>query len=157
MQKKAQKRSNNKSDSPNPIPGPKDWTHVDSKGQARMVNIGTKKITRREAIASGTVRVRAETLKRIEDNSIKKVLTREFTNYVVDEYAKWGLTLNPDEVAALLIPYLKNADAPGYFNADGFLQGGIAPDNEYAGLESNIGSLVPYNPYAISNLVINFK
>jgi len=93
----------------------------------------------------------------LENNSIKKVLTREFTNYIVDEYAKWGLTLNPDEVTTLLIPYLKNADAPGYFNTHGFLQGGIAPDNGYAGLESNIGSLVPYNPYAISNLEINFK
>jgi len=91
------------------------------------------------------------------DNSVKKVLTRELTNYVVSQYAKWGITLNPDEVAALLTPYLKNADAPGYFNADGFVQGGIAPNNEYSDLESNIGALVPYNPYTISNLKISFK
>ena len=91
------------------------------------------------------------------DNSIKNVLTRELTNYVVSQYAKLGLTLKPEEVAAFLTPYLKNADAPGYFNNDGFVQGGVAPDNEYNELESNIGSLVPYNPYAISNLEINFK
>ena len=72
MGKKAEKRSIDKPDGRNPIPGSKDWTHVDPKGQARMVNIGTKKITRREAIAGGTVRVKTETLKRIEDNSIKK-------------------------------------------------------------------------------------
>ncbi len=72
MRKKEPKHSNSQPDSLNSIPGLKDWTHVDSRGQARMVNIGTKKITRREAIASGTVRVRAETLKRIQDNSIKK-------------------------------------------------------------------------------------
>jgi cyclic pyranopterin phosphate synthase len=72
MGKKAERHSINKSFSPTPVPVSKNWTHVDSKGQARMVNIGTKKVTRRKAIASGTVRVKAETLKRIEDNSLKK-------------------------------------------------------------------------------------
>jgi cyclic pyranopterin phosphate synthase len=72
MGKETERRSNKKPDNRDPIPGSKDWTHVDSKRQARMVNIGAKKITRREAIASGTVRVKRETLKRIEDNSIKK-------------------------------------------------------------------------------------
>jgi hypothetical protein len=91
------------------------------------------------------------------DNSIKKVLTRELTNYIVSEYAKFGLTLDPEEVAALLAPYLRNADAPGYFNADGFVQGGTAPNNEYETVESNIEGLVPYNPLTISNLEISFK
>lgn len=91
------------------------------------------------------------------DNSMKKVLTRELTNYVVSQYAKLGLTLDTDEVAALIAPYLKNADAPGYFNANGFVQGGTAPSGEYATLESNIGSLIPYNPLTISNLEISFK
>jgi hypothetical protein len=91
------------------------------------------------------------------DNSIKKVLTRELTNYVVSEYAKFGLTLNPDEVAALMAPYLRNADAPGYFNANGFVQGGNAPNGEYETLESNIEGQVPYNPFTISNLEISFK
>ncbi|OFY60140.1 MAG: hypothetical protein A2Y87_06535 [Bacteroidetes bacterium RBG_13_46_8] len=91
------------------------------------------------------------------ENSIKKVLTRELTNYVVSQYAKLGLTLNPDEVALLLAPYLKNADAPGYFNASGFVQGGMAPNNDYETLESNIEEQVPYNPLTISNLEISFK
>ena len=72
MGKKAERHSINKPVSRTSVSVPKGWTHVDSKGQARMVNIGTKKITRRKAIASGTVRVKAETLKRIEDNSLKK-------------------------------------------------------------------------------------
>jgi cyclic pyranopterin monophosphate synthase len=72
--KKAEKLSSNDVigyDRP-PSSNLKDWTHVDSKGRARMVNIGTKEITGREAIASGTVRVKKETLNRIKDNSIKK-------------------------------------------------------------------------------------
>jgi len=51
----------------------------------------------------------------LEDNSIKKVLTREMTNYVVAAYASVGITLQPDEIAMYITPYLKNADAPGYF------------------------------------------
>ena len=91
------------------------------------------------------------------DNSVKTVLTREMTNFIVAEYAKVGLTLKPEEVALYLTPYLKNADAPGYFNTHGFVQGGVAPNNEYVELETNISSLVPYNPFEISNLVIYFK
>jgi cyclic pyranopterin monophosphate synthase len=70
--KKVGKLSIDKPDDRNPLPGLKDWTHVDSKGRARMVNVSTKKISKREAIASGTVLVNAETLKGIEDNSLKK-------------------------------------------------------------------------------------
>jgi hypothetical protein len=93
----------------------------------------------------------------LEDNSVKKVLTREMTNYIVAEYAAVGITLNPDEVVNYITPYLKNADAPGYFNTNGFIQGGTAPSNDYSELESNIKNLTPYNPAEISNLEIAFK
>jgi len=93
----------------------------------------------------------------LEDYSIKSVLTREMTNCIVAEYKKIGLTLKPEEVAAFLAPYLKNADAPGYFNEDGFVQGGVAPGNDYTELENNIKLLVPYNPSVISNLEVSFK
>ncbi len=72
MGKRSGNRFIEKPEDRNPLPGLKDWTHVDSKGRARMVNVSTKKITRREAIASGTVRVKAETLRGIEENSLKK-------------------------------------------------------------------------------------
>jgi hypothetical protein len=91
------------------------------------------------------------------DNSIKKVLTREMTNFVVDAYANAGITLQPDEIAAILTPYLKNADAPGYFSNHGFVQGGVAPDNSYTELESRISGLVPFNPMDINNLQIEFN
>lgn len=91
------------------------------------------------------------------ENSVKTVFTREMTNYIVEEYAKIGITLNPDEVAAYITPYLKNADAPGYFNSDGFIQGGTAPSSDYSELEANIQLLAPYNPSVISNLTISFK
>lgn len=49
-----------------------DWTHVDPQGRARMVNVSTKGITLREAWAGGRVRLKSETLRKIEDNSLKK-------------------------------------------------------------------------------------
>lgn len=91
------------------------------------------------------------------NNSIKTVLTREMTNYIVAEYAKFGITLNPNEISQYLTPYLKNADAPGYFKSEGFVKGGTAPDNNYSELENRIEDLVPFNPLETSNLEINFK
>ena len=93
----------------------------------------------------------------LEDNSIKNVLTREMTNFVVALYASIGITLQPDEIAAYITPYLKNADAPGYFNSNGFVSGGVAPNSNYGELETRIEVLVPYNPVDISNLAIDFN
>jgi len=93
----------------------------------------------------------------LADNSIKKVLTREMTNFVVAAYANAGITLQPNEIAAFITPYLKNADAPGYFSNHGFVQGGVAPDNNYTELESRISELIPYNPMDINNLKIEFN
>jgi cyclic pyranopterin monophosphate synthase len=47
-------------------------THVNSQGEARMVNIGAKADTRREAVSSGGVRLKPETLRKIRENQIKK-------------------------------------------------------------------------------------
>jgi len=93
----------------------------------------------------------------LEENSIKNVLTREMTNYVVAAYAQAGITLIPDEIAGYIMPWLRNADAPGYFNAGGFVKGGVAPNDDYGVLETRIESLVPYNPAEISNLRIELN
>ena len=61
--------------------------------------------------------------------------------------------LDPAQVAL----FLKNTEAPGYFNSSGFIQGGTSPGSQYDALETAIASLSPYNPYAITNLHITFK
>jgi hypothetical protein len=91
------------------------------------------------------------------DYSVKKVLTREMTSFVVSAFAASGFTLRPDEVANYLTPYLKNADAPGFFNKNGFIKGGSAPSNDYSTLEMRISELVPYNPADLNNLTIPFE
>jgi cyclic pyranopterin phosphate synthase len=47
-------------------------SHVDEGGRARMVDVGAKAVTDRQAIAEGEVHMRPETLKLIRDNTLEK-------------------------------------------------------------------------------------
>ena len=47
-------------------------THLNPEGEARMVNVGAKDITVREAVASGKVIMKPETLEQIRHASLKK-------------------------------------------------------------------------------------
>jgi cyclic pyranopterin phosphate synthase len=47
-------------------------THLDEKGAARMVDVGTKEVTARQATAKGRVLMKPETLVMIEAGSAKK-------------------------------------------------------------------------------------
>ena len=47
-------------------------THFDTRGQARMVDVGAKPVTQREAVAEGRIRMRAETLGLIRAGGHKK-------------------------------------------------------------------------------------
>ena len=49
-----------------------EWTHIDSEGQACMVDVGSKRITRREAWAGGVVYLQGGTLEKIQANAIQK-------------------------------------------------------------------------------------
>ncbi|MBI5585442.1 MAG: cyclic pyranopterin monophosphate synthase MoaC [Deltaproteobacteria bacterium] len=51
---------------------PPTLTHLDPTGRARMVDVGTKRVTRREAWAGGTVYMKPETLERVRANSLQK-------------------------------------------------------------------------------------
>jgi cyclic pyranopterin phosphate synthase len=47
-------------------------SHIDREGKARMVDIGAKAVTRREAAASALVKLGPETLRLVRDNRIAK-------------------------------------------------------------------------------------
>jgi cyclic pyranopterin monophosphate synthase len=49
-----------------------DLTHLDKTGQARMVDVGAKPATAREAVAEGRVRMNAQTFKKALDGDSKK-------------------------------------------------------------------------------------
>ncbi|MFC1921303.1 cyclic pyranopterin monophosphate synthase MoaC [Chloroflexota bacterium] len=47
-------------------------THLNSSGEARMVDVGDKNITRREAVVSGRVIMKPDTMKQIKTAKLKK-------------------------------------------------------------------------------------
>jgi len=47
-------------------------SHVDSRGRAKMVDVGEKEATHRRAIATGRVRVSRELIEKIESNTLAK-------------------------------------------------------------------------------------
>lgn len=50
----------------------RELTHIDGKGEARMVDVSEKTATQREAVARGSVSMKPETLRLIRDRSIAK-------------------------------------------------------------------------------------
>ena len=49
-----------------------EFTHLDAQGAARMVDVGGKEITKRRAVARGSVRMAAATLAKIEASTVAK-------------------------------------------------------------------------------------
>lgn len=47
-------------------------THLDESGRARMVDVGDKEVTQREAVARGRIRMRPETLSRAQSGDLPK-------------------------------------------------------------------------------------
>ncbi len=47
-------------------------THFDASGQAHMVDVGAKAVTRRQAVASGRITMRAETFELVRSGGAKK-------------------------------------------------------------------------------------
>ncbi len=50
----------------------KKLTHLDETGRARMVDVSEKQITKREAVARGSVHMKSETIRLIKDKKIPK-------------------------------------------------------------------------------------
>ena len=47
-------------------------THIDARGRVRMVDVGDKPVTTREAVARGSIRMSSEALRQIRRGAIKK-------------------------------------------------------------------------------------
>ena len=50
----------------------KKLTHIDARGEARMVDVSAKPVSRREAVARGEIRLQKATLKLIHENAVGK-------------------------------------------------------------------------------------
>ena len=75
-----------------------------------------------------------------------------FSEQAREEYPNGGQLLED-----LLEIILQNAEAPGYFDKNGFKTAGTAPSSEYMPLETSIEGLTPYKPKDIADLVVTFK
>ena len=49
-----------------------EFTHFDEKGRARMVDVGDKDVTHREAVAVGSIKLKKQTLEMVREGSLKK-------------------------------------------------------------------------------------
>lgn len=58
---------------------------------------------------------------------------------------------------ALLDNYFTDAEAPGYFNQQGFVKGGSLPSAEYQTVTNRIQTLAPFEPYSVSTQSLHFK
>lgn len=86
----------------------------------------------------------------LNDYSIHSVFTQLITD--------WYYTENQTDIDSLtLAHYLGNAEAPGFFNQNGFVGAGTAPTADFNPLVENINALSPYNPKYIADLSIQFK
>jgi cyclic pyranopterin phosphate synthase len=72
-----------------------DLTHLDSSGQARMVDVGEKPVTTREALAQGRVRMNQATLKKALDGDSKKGSVRAAAEFAGIMAAKRTAELIP--------------------------------------------------------------
>lgn len=77
--------------------------------------------------------------------SIKNVFTNEV------------LTVWPNASQELIDAWLTNTEAPGFFDGNGFVQGGTMPGDEYTEVANRLLGLAPYNPKTISSLEIEFN
>ncbi|MEA1886510.1 MAG: hypothetical protein U9N72_04805 [Bacteroidota bacterium] len=80
----------------------------------------------------------------LEDYSIKKVFTQQI-------YEVW-----PNISQESIDIYLYNTEAPGFFDNNGFIQGGTSPGEDHDALVERLPFLSPYNPKEIAELDISF-
>lgn len=82
---------------------------------------------------------------------------------LLEEYSIYNVLYNevktvwPHASEEILNAWLTNTEAPGYFDEDGFIQGGESPGDEFLPLVDRIMLLSPYNPKTIAELEINFN
>jgi cyclic pyranopterin phosphate synthase len=92
-----------------------DLTHLDGAGQARMVDVGNKPVTAREAVAQGRVRMTAQTFRKALDGDSRKGSVRAAAEFAGIMAAKRTAELIPlcHQVALSSIKVEITADEAG--------------------------------------------
>lgn len=94
------------------------------------------------------------------DESSREVLLGDYSihNVYTNLIQTWYFEETGTEIDELtLAAYLENAEAPGFFNQNGFVGSGTAPSDNFNELSESIQNLTPYNPLSVANLKVTFK
>ncbi len=81
----------------------------------------------------------------LETHSVREV----FSNQILEAFPQAG--------QEIIDAFLDNTVAPGYFDSEGFVQGGESPGENWNEFENRIQSLTPFNPSAISSYSLEFQ
>jgi len=90
------------------------------------------------------------------DNNDRDVLLGDYSIRTVFEneiLQAFGNDITQTQLDAILV----NTNPPGYFDKDGFLNGGTSPGDAWNPLAERLTDLTPYNPLETSNLEVMFK
>jgi len=92
-------------------------SHVDERGAARMVDVGEKAVTRRSAVAEGSIRMQRSTLDAIRQNDLQKgdVLTvaRIAGINAAKRTSEWIPLCHPLQIDSLVVSLTLDDDLPG--------------------------------------------
>lgn len=95
-----------------------DSTHLDGAGRVRMVDVGDKPVTRRTAVAEGTIRMKAETLEAVQEGQIEKGEALAVARLAAIQGAKRTASLiplcHPLPIDAVEVEIQPLPDLPGY-------------------------------------------
>ncbi len=89
----------------------------------------------------------------LEEYGVRTVLRDVFIEALTNEFPNAPEELFTDMLDSLLV----DAEPPGYFGADGFIQGGTSPGEDWDALTDRIEGLAPFNPSEISTLEIDLN
>lgn len=95
-----------------------DLTHLDGAGRVRMVDVGDKPVTRRTAVAEGTIRMKAATFEAVQAGRIEKGEALAVARVAAIQGAKRTASLiplcHPLPIDAVDVDIQDLPDLPGY-------------------------------------------
>ncbi|MBK8808145.1 MAG: hypothetical protein IPO21_16575 [Bacteroidales bacterium] len=89
--------------------------------------------------------------------SVRNVLEKAVKSWWIIENPNITVDWTKPDNKAILDGYLQESNPPAYFSNIGFVKSETAPNNSYEQIQTNIESLVPFNPSQINQLQLSFK
>jgi hypothetical protein len=89
------------------------------------------------------------------DTDDREVILKEYS--IINVFTNNITEVWPGIDPQLLASYLAETAAPGYFDHDGFISGGISPGTDWDEMTARLKDLTPYNPKEVAELSVTFR